>query len=112
MKHVIIAVVGLALGVTGGAYLAQSRLAPQLVDAVQERDALRKDLGRSEEEASLAQERARRLDADNAILAGQTEALRDQLAAARDPNEIIVICLSGRGDKDAAEIARLRESHI
>ena len=24
------------------------------------------------------------------------------------PDEIIVVCLSGRGDKDAAEIARLR----
>ena len=29
-------------------------------------------------------------------------------AAARSPEEIMVICLSGRGDKDAAEIARLR----
>ena len=28
-------------------------------------------------------------------------------AAKRDPSEIIVVCLSGRGDKDAAEIARL-----
>jgi tryptophan synthase beta chain len=31
-----------------------------------------------------------------------------ELAAARRPDEIVVICLSGRGDKDAAEIARLR----
>jgi tryptophan synthase beta chain len=29
-------------------------------------------------------------------------------AARRGPDEIIVVCLSGRGDKDAAEIARLR----
>lgn len=29
-------------------------------------------------------------------------------AAQRKPGEIIVVCLSGRGDKDAAEIARLR----
>jgi len=29
-------------------------------------------------------------------------------AARRSPEEIMVICLSGRGDKDAAEIARLR----
>ena len=31
-----------------------------------------------------------------------------ELAAKRRPDEIIVVCLSGRGDKDAAEIARLR----
>jgi tryptophan synthase beta chain len=31
-----------------------------------------------------------------------------ELAAARKPDEIVVVCLSGRGDKDAAEIARLR----
>jgi tryptophan synthase beta chain len=31
-----------------------------------------------------------------------------ELAAAKRPDEIVVICLSGRGDKDAAEIARLR----
>ena len=31
-----------------------------------------------------------------------------ELAAARPPHEAIVVCLSGRGDKDAAEIARLR----
>jgi len=29
-------------------------------------------------------------------------------ASRRPANEIIVVCLSGRGDKDAAEIARLR----
>jgi tryptophan synthase beta chain len=29
-------------------------------------------------------------------------------AARRSPEEILVVCLSGRGDKDAAEIARLR----
>ena len=29
-------------------------------------------------------------------------------AAKRPPSEILVVCLSGRGDKDAAEIARLR----
>ena len=32
-----------------------------------------------------------------------------QLAAERPSEEAIVVCLSGRGDKDAAEIARLRE---
>ncbi len=31
-----------------------------------------------------------------------------KLAADRKPDEHIVVCLSGRGDKDAAEIARLR----
>jgi len=31
-----------------------------------------------------------------------------QLAAERKPDEAIVVCLSGRGDKDAPEIARLR----
>ncbi len=31
-----------------------------------------------------------------------------ELAAQRKPDEVVVICLSGRGDKDAAEIARLR----
>ena len=30
------------------------------------------------------------------------------LAAKRKPDEIVIVCLSGRGDKDAAEIARLR----
>jgi tryptophan synthase beta chain len=33
-----------------------------------------------------------------------------EIAARRKPQEIVVICLSGRGDKDAAEIARLRET--
>lgn len=28
-------------------------------------------------------------------------------AAARDPNDIVVVCLSGRGDKDVNEVARL-----
>ena len=32
-----------------------------------------------------------------------------ELAAERPQSEAIVVCLSGRGDKDAAEIARLRE---
>jgi tryptophan synthase beta chain len=32
-----------------------------------------------------------------------------ELAAGRNPREAIVVCLSGRGDKDAAEIARLRK---
>ena len=31
-----------------------------------------------------------------------------KLAAERDADQVIVVCLSGRGDKDAAEIARLR----
>jgi tryptophan synthase beta chain len=31
-----------------------------------------------------------------------------ELAAGRSPQEVIVVCLSGRGDKDAAEIGRLR----
>ena len=30
-----------------------------------------------------------------------------KLAAERKPDEIVVVCLSGRGDKDAAEIERL-----
>jgi tryptophan synthase beta chain len=30
-----------------------------------------------------------------------------ELARGRSPDEAIVVCLSGRGDKDAAEIARL-----
>jgi tryptophan synthase beta chain len=37
---------------------------------------------------------------------GISEALR--LAAERPKDQVIVVCLSGRGDKDAAEIARLR----
>jgi tryptophan synthase beta chain len=32
-----------------------------------------------------------------------------QLAAERAPEEFVVVCLSGRGDKDANEIARLRD---
>ena len=35
-----------------------------------------------------------------------------QLASQRAPDEIIVVCLSGRGDKDAGEIARLRGESI
>jgi tryptophan synthase beta chain len=35
-----------------------------------------------------------------------------KLAAARKPEEVLVICLSGRGDKDAAEIARLKELRV
>ncbi len=31
-----------------------------------------------------------------------------ELAAQRGPDEVIVVCLSGRGDKDAAEVARLQ----
>ena len=31
-----------------------------------------------------------------------------EAAAAMRPEEILVVCMSGRGDKDAAEIARLR----
>ena len=31
-----------------------------------------------------------------------------EIAAARKPYESVVVCLSGRGDKDAAEIARIR----
>ncbi|MEN6556855.1 MAG: tryptophan synthase subunit beta [Thermoguttaceae bacterium] len=31
-----------------------------------------------------------------------------KIAAAGNPDQIVVVCLSGRGDKDAAEIARLR----
>jgi tryptophan synthase beta chain len=33
-----------------------------------------------------------------------------RLAAAGSTEQAIVVCLSGRGDKDAAEIARLREA--
>jgi len=35
-----------------------------------------------------------------------SQALR--IAAARKPTDVVVVCLSGRGDKDAAEVARLR----
>ncbi|MFA6135707.1 MAG: yryptophan synthase subunit beta, partial [Phycisphaerae bacterium] len=31
-----------------------------------------------------------------------------EAAARRKPDEAIVVCLSGRGDKDTAEVARLR----
>jgi tryptophan synthase beta chain len=31
-----------------------------------------------------------------------------EFAARRSKDEVVVVCLSGRGDKDAAEIARLR----
>ena len=31
-----------------------------------------------------------------------------EIAAARKADDVVVVCLSGRGDKDAAEIARLR----
>ena len=33
-----------------------------------------------------------------------------QLAASRPKDQMILVCLSGRGDKDAAEIARLRQT--
>jgi tryptophan synthase beta chain len=33
-----------------------------------------------------------------------------QIAAQRPADEVVVVCLSGRGDKDAAEVARLRET--
>jgi len=35
-----------------------------------------------------------------------------QLAAARKSDEVIVVCLSGRGDKDAHEVARLRGEEV
>ena len=35
-----------------------------------------------------------------------------ELAAARKPDEAVVVCLSGRGDKDAYEVARLRGEKI
>ncbi|MBX7073622.1 MAG: tryptophan synthase subunit beta [Pirellulales bacterium] len=35
-----------------------------------------------------------------------------QLARGRDPRQAIVVCLSGRGDKDAYEVARLRGESI
>jgi tryptophan synthase beta chain len=31
-----------------------------------------------------------------------------EIAASRKSTEVVVVCLSGRGDKDAAEVARLR----
>ena len=33
-----------------------------------------------------------------------------EIAAQRSPDETVVVCLSGRGDKDAQEIARLKEN--
>jgi len=42
------------------------------------------------------------LETSHALAWAATEAAR------RPADEIIVVCLSGRGDKDAAEIARLR----
>jgi len=35
-----------------------------------------------------------------------------ELAASRKPDEKVLVCLSGRGDKDAAEIARLRGEEV
>jgi tryptophan synthase beta chain len=35
-----------------------------------------------------------------------------QIAAQMKEDEVVVVCLSGRGDKDAAEIARLRGEHF
>jgi len=35
-----------------------------------------------------------------------------EIAAQRKPDEVVVICLSGRGDKDAFEVARLRGENI
>ena len=35
-----------------------------------------------------------------------------ELAALRNKDDIVVVCLSGRGDKDAYEIARLRGEEI
>jgi len=35
-----------------------------------------------------------------------------ELAAARPKEQAIVVCLSGRGDKDAFEVARLRGETI
>jgi tryptophan synthase beta chain len=32
-----------------------------------------------------------------------------EIARTMKPDEVLVVCLSGRGDKDAAEIARLRK---
>ncbi len=42
------------------------------------------------------------LESSHAIAAGM------KAAAERDKDQIVVVCLSGRGDKDAAEVARLR----
>ncbi|MFT5524198.1 MAG: tryptophan synthase beta chain [Pirellulaceae bacterium] len=43
------------------------------------------------------------LESSHAIAKGM------EIAADRSSDEVVVICLSGRGDKDTAEIARLRE---
>jgi tryptophan synthase beta chain len=43
-----------------------------------------------------------------ALESAHAVALAMKLAAERKSDDVIVICLSGRGDKDAAEIARLR----
>ena len=32
-----------------------------------------------------------------------------EIAAKRSSDEIVLVCLSGRGEKDAAEVARLRD---
>lgn len=42
------------------------------------------------------------LESSHAIAAGM------KVAAERGSDEVVVVCLSGRGDKDAAEVARLR----
>lgn len=34
-----------------------------------------------------------------------------EIAKSKSPDEIVLVCLSGRGDKDAAEIQRLKEEH-
>jgi tryptophan synthase beta chain len=34
------------------------------------------------------------------------------IAKERSPDEVVVACLSGRGDKDAFEIARLRGEQL
>ncbi|MFI4873872.1 MAG: tryptophan synthase subunit beta [Blastopirellula sp. JB062] len=43
------------------------------------------------------------LESSHAIAAGM------KVAAEKSPDQIVAVCLSGRGDKDAAEIARLKE---
>ena len=43
------------------------------------------------------------LESSHAIIKGM------EIAAKRSPEENVLICLSGRGDKDASEIARLRD---
>ena len=43
-----------------------------------------------------------------ALESSHAVALALELAAARRPEERVVVCLSGRGDKDAFEVARLR----